>query len=185
MTAYGKMDKAIEGLLYGLNRNVESRSAVGEVGFGKAITAPVGSADTGASAKAETAKVLLDADLVTGNTINIVVNGTTIPQITFASSHVLTMGAIATAIVNQGFEAVVNSEVSGSRELLIRTSGSLAVVTFVIASGGSQAGVTITGTTTEVFVGISIFTQKQDGVYNATESISVLEEGDIWVQGSR
>ena len=184
MAEYGTMEKGVAGLLYGLNRDVFSRSAVGEVEFGKAVMAPLGASDTGSSAKSETAKVVFSADLVTGNKINIVVNGTVIPEVVFATSHLATMNLIIDAIVNQGYEATLNSNVANNRELLVRTNGAVAVVTVVITEGGSQATTTITGITTAVFVGVSIFSQKEKGLYEASESISVLEEGMIYVQAT-
>jgi acetylornithine/succinyldiaminopimelate/putrescine aminotransferase len=46
MTAYGNMDEALAGLAYGCENEVVSRLAGVEIGFGEAVFAPSGNADS-------------------------------------------------------------------------------------------------------------------------------------------
>lgn len=86
--------------------------------------------------------IVLNQDLVTGNTITIVFNTIqTLPIITFATSHLDTMNAIAIVLANQ--PQIASAVVGGIGNLTITVSMNEAVevsiTTFSVTGGASQA----------------------------------------------
>jgi uncharacterized phage protein gp47/JayE len=93
--------------------------------------------------------IVLNQDLVTGNTIVVVLNGTTLPTVTFATSHLATMNVIAALIQNQ--PEVVSATVGGTANRTITMDMATAIeVTmipndFTVSGGASQATAVIKG----------------------------------------
>ena len=93
--------------------------------------------------------IVLNQDLVTGNTIVVVLNGTTLPTVTFATSHLATMNVIAALIQNQ--PEVVSATVGGTANRTITMDIATAIeVTmipndFTVSGGASQATAVIKG----------------------------------------
>ncbi len=90
----------------------------------------------------EPINIVLNQDLVTGNTITIVFNTIqTLPIITFATSHLDTMNAIAIVLSNQ--PQIASAIVGGTANLTITVSMNEAVevsiTTFAVTGGASQA----------------------------------------------
>lgn len=126
-------------------------------------------------------------DLVTSNTINLLVNGVAISQVTFASTHAATMAAIATAI-----EAIADTDyvatVNAARQLkIVNPEGDVLISGIVVALGAGQATGTATYTGNEAFLGIARLdaTKEQDtsGVanYAAEDAVSVASKGAFYV----
>ncbi len=89
----------------------------------------------------------MDADLVTGNTVDLKINETSIAQITFTTDHDTTMGLLAQAI--QDNTKIETASVTAAREIIITgsTPGELVEITeIVIAGGTSQATATLATT---------------------------------------
>lgn len=103
---------------------------------------------------AQVVTVVFDADIVTGNTITIEVDGEEITQ-AFSTDHVTTMGALATQIA-----AIANIDTatvggSGSRTITITADEPgvpITVGTAVVTGGASQAEAVTTTTTENVGV---------------------------------
>lgn len=93
--------------------------------------------------------IVLNQDLVTGNTIVVVLNGTTLPTVTFATSHLATMNVIAALLQNQ--PEVVSATVGGTANRTITMDMATAIeVTmipndFTVSGGASQATAVIKG----------------------------------------
>lgn len=105
----------------------------------------------------DTASSAFSADLITGNVINATVNGVAIAPVTFATSHLLTMQAIANEIaaIPSIASAVVGG--AGNRTItIISNVGTATVVSsFVVTGGASQATVTTTSSQSGTFFGVT------------------------------
>lgn len=92
--------------------------------------------------------ITLAGDLVTGNVIDVTVNGVAITSTTWAASHVATMGVIAGKI--QALSTVATAIVSGGTNRIITVtsnSGDVVIVnSFVVTLGASQTTATIVRT---------------------------------------
>jgi|694.fasta_scaffold00191_36 uncharacterized phage protein gp47/JayE len=93
--------------------------------------------------------IVLNQDLVSGNTIVVVLNGTTLPTVTFAVSHLATMNVIAALIQNQ--PEVVTATVGGTanRTITMNMASAIEVIMipndFTVSGGASQATAVIKG----------------------------------------
>ncbi len=93
--------------------------------------------------------IVLNQDLVSGNTIVVVLNGTTLPTVTFAVSHLATMNVIAALIQNQ--PEVVTATVGGTanRTITMNMASAIEVIMipndFTVIGGASQATAVIKG----------------------------------------
>lgn len=86
--------------------------------------------------------IVLNQDLVTGNTITIVFNIIqTLPIVTFATSHLDTMNAIAIVIANQPqiASAVVGGTANRTITVSMKEAVEVTITTFSVTGGASQA----------------------------------------------
>ncbi len=86
--------------------------------------------------------IVLNQDLVTGNTITIVFNTIqTLPIVTFATSHLDTMNAIAVVIANQPqiASAVVGGTANRTITVSMKEAVEVIITTFSVTGGASQA----------------------------------------------
>lgn len=86
--------------------------------------------------------IVLNQDLVTGNTITIVFNTIqTLPIVTFATSHLDTMNAIAIVIANQPqiASAVVGGTANRTITISMKEAVEVSITTFSVTGGASQA----------------------------------------------
>lgn len=86
--------------------------------------------------------IVLNQDLVTGNTITIVFNTIqTLPIVTFATSHLDTMNAIAIVIANQPqiASAVVGGTANRTITVSMKEAVEVTITTFSVTGGASQA----------------------------------------------
>jgi uncharacterized phage protein gp47/JayE len=86
--------------------------------------------------------IVLNQDLVTGNTITIVFNTIqTLPIVTFATSHLDTMNAIAIVLANQPqiASAVVGGTANRTITMSMKESAEVTITTFSVTGGASQA----------------------------------------------
>jgi len=138
--------------------------------------------------------IVLSGDLITANVINVSVNGVALAPITFATSHLATMNAIAAAILAQPNIASAVVGGAGNHTLTVTaTEGNVAIVnSFVVTLGASQATATITNTTQDTFYGVGARTQNKPNPLNPTGSfgnpiylegdcVSLLTKGRIYV----
>jgi hypothetical protein len=196
MPAYGNLDTAIAGELYGLHpRTVESWRAAEQINFGVPVFTYEGEdfSDGNGSiynVKQDTTIITLDADLVASNVITttLTIDGVAQTPVatTFITNHDTTMtthkNALEAAITNL---AVTLTDGTNNREFTILLKGSnFTSTTSVVTLGASQAVATITYTTAQVFVGMSVITHKSlsgsVGYYEAEEAVNVLTDGWIY-----
>lgn len=99
----------------------------------------------------------LSADLVTGNVINISVSGNAITPVNFATSHLATMNAIATAVAS--LPNVASATVGGANNRTLTILGDAGfnptITSFIITGGASQAIPTITVGQSGTFFGVT------------------------------
>ena len=97
--------------------------------------------------KKQVQTIVFDADLVASNTINGDIGAFSIAEVTFASDHATTMALVAAAILAANL--YVESAVVDTRTITVTTALDQAdqdAASFVVAAGGSQAGVVETET---------------------------------------
>lgn len=93
--------------------------------------------------------IVLNQDLVASNTIVVILNGVTLPTVTFAVSHLATMNVIAALIQNQ--PEVVTATVGGTanRTITMNMATAIEVIMipndFTVSGGASQATAVIKG----------------------------------------
>lgn len=184
MGAYGAMEKAVAGLKSGLDARVESFKAGEIIAFGRALFGYAADAITAWLYKNDRSTVTLDADLVAANvaTWTVTVDGVAYNgAVTYATSHQATMGALVAAIQAAVPNSVVTLSATPFRVYTVDVDGKTVVATLVITLGVSQAGVTVANSSRQVFLGISMFDQKEGGNYASGDSVNVLVEGQIYV----
>lgn len=186
MAAYGNMDQALAGLLYGLtNEDQLSGVAKSNIGFGAAVFAYKGDNSEVYSYLQDSAKLVFSADLVASNSIQVSVTGYTIAAVVFATSHLNTMNLIVNAINAAGLEAVLDSSDATNRTIVLRKKATtITSATAAVTLGASQATVTSSYGSSQVFVGFAQFTSKEIGTgvgYATGEIVNVMRSGRLWV----
>ena len=168
--------------------NIKTRNANQAIKFGRAVVKGItGGVDVKNIFKSK-ASLTFSADFVTGNTINLKVNGVAISQITFATSHAVTFSAVIAAIDSlSGISAVAGT----GREILITVDNAISNITIsdvVVAGGASQATSTIVYSSVDIFEGIAALRHGQpttiggDDDYKTNDAVSVLTKGVIFVE---
>jgi len=188
MSAYNKLDPAIAGLKYGSMQSGEkivTYKAAEQINFGVPVFGYSGDNINVYNAKRDTAVSLLDADLVTSNVYTLTINGTDVAT-TFDTDHDTTMDAVKANIETAFPSATVTlTDATNNREVTIFQAGTNFTVTGVVTLGGSQAGVTVTYTTAQVFLGVSVITHKaytdSVGYYVQYDAVNVMEYGELYV----
>jgi hypothetical protein len=183
MPEYDYIDKSIVGLIQGLNNEIDGRFvAAEEIEFGTGVFGYIGEDKKVAPFHLDTGKLVYDADLVTGNLIDGVVNSVSITQVAWTSSHLDTMNLVVAAYAAlDGVEAILDPDDVANRTILIRTKFTDATVSSVVTGGASQAGTTVTYHSAQVFMGVSTFVQNSPGVYELYDAVNVLKSGMISV----
>ena len=139
------------------------------------------------------ATVTFSADLVTSNKINLKVTNssgvlTSIAEVTFATDHVTTMGAIGTAItaVNSDLTCTVGG--GSNRVLTVRMAEGtvLAIESVLVTAGASQATATVANSSDEAVAGITVkegYEQDSSGYVYAKsgDPAKVLRKGRIGI----
>jgi hypothetical protein len=162
------------------------------IGLGLGVVQRIGKPQQGRLPKANKAKIVLDADLVASNVVNLKVNGLAMAPVTYGSSHAATMAAVVVAIkaIAGVGNAVLDSSDTNSRTILVYSNDGLdCLVTDAAVTGGvSQANITVTTSTTDVIYGISIMSQAIEQVrftgivaYTSGAPVGCLVRGRIWV----
>lgn len=93
--------------------------------------------------------IVLNQDLVAGNTIVIILNGVTLPTVTFAISHLATMNVIAALIQNQPEVITATVDGTANRTITMNMASAIEVIMipndFTVSGGASQATAVIKG----------------------------------------
>ena len=136
---------------------------------------------------ADTAKAVYSADFVASNSIAFAVNGVSITPVVYATSHAATMTALINAIkALSGVEAVLDSTDGTGRTILIRTKGATATVSSTVTLGGSQATMSATYASGQLFNGVAKWATRVpatiggSGTFAQYEEIPVVFLADIY-----
>jgi len=129
-------------------------------------------------------KIVWDADFVTGNAIDIDINGTTITTVNYATSHVNTMGLIETQIEADLADstATIDPDDANSRTMLVEIDGSDVIptgTTVAVTGGASQADETLYFETGEQDVkDVAAWTETQKKIFfNSSGDLEILDSG--------
>ena len=139
--------------------------------------------------------LVFSADLIASNVINGDVNGIAITPVTYASSHLSTMGDIADAIelADPNLTAVVGG--ANNRTITITAANGFEIdaADWIVTLGVSQATITTSNISADVFYGIALRQQNKQNVYTPLgsggptpyfvgDSVPVETNGVVWVQ---
>lgn len=194
------MDVASEGLLADCGfKNCLSPRAFADIPIGRGVAKVVGEDYACRLPAQNQSTVVLDADLVTSNSIAVSVNGNALTPIVFAVSHDATMTAIAAAIAAEpNIASAVVSDPNNRTITVTADQGEVAVVdSFVVTLGASQATATITNGTQDSLFGVALRIQNKMNLldpnsgsngpapYYEGEPVSMLTKGRVyvWVDG--
>lgn len=188
MGAYETLDASIAGLKNGSMQSHEkivTYKAAEQINFGVPVFGYAGDNLNCWNAKRDTAIALLDADLVTSNVYTLTINGTAVAT-TFNTDHDTTMDDVKSNIEAAFPSATVTlTDATNNREVTIFQEGTNFTVTGVVTLGASQAGVTITYTTGQIFLGVSVITHSSYvgsvGYYVQYDAVNVMEYGEVYV----
>jgi hypothetical protein len=191
MSAYNNIDTAIAGLKADNNdvTRVISRAIQdsGGISFGASVWGYLGEEDKCYGFYLDTAKIVFDADFVASNSIVITVDGTAADAVSFDTDHDTTMDALITELTGEGWDASLDATDTDNRTIYIRKSKGSAVgtVSEAVTGGGSQPTGTITYETSQVFLGVAMYTAKNvdssgTGKYEQYDSVSIVNRGTIW-----
>lgn len=140
------------------------------------------------------ATLVFSADLVASNVINGSVGGSSISPVTYATSHLNTMGLIATAI--EAIDGVESATVGGDNNrtitIVMDNEVAAAVTGWAITAGASQATITATNTTSDSIFGVALFDESQMNGWSPTgstgplpyqvgQSVSNMSQGHVFV----
>lgn len=129
----------------------------------------------------KTGKIVFDADLITGNNVDIVVNGTAVTTVPFNTDHDTTMDDIIAQIETD----IPNSSASldtgdvDNRTILIEVfETGVTTLTAVVTGGVSQAVATITFITIDDYKAVAAWTETQKKIFfYASSESGILDSG--------
>lgn len=183
MPEYDYIDKSINGLIQGLNNEIDGRFVAAEqVEFGTGVFGYIGEDKKVGIFHLDVGKLVYSGEFVDSNVINVTVNGGAISPVTWDSTHIITMNLVVAAIdALEDVEAVLDPDDGSNLTILIRTKFVDATVSSVVTLGGSQATATATYHSGQVFMGCSTFVQNSPGVYELYDAVSVLKHGMVTI----
>jgi hypothetical protein len=185
-----ELDQYLEGQRAdGRAKVVISRVADQTIEFGRGVVAGTVKGERVKNITNSQAILDFDADFVTGNTIDLKVNGVAIVQVPFNTDQATTKADLISAIDNLDNVKAVDG---GARAITITIDDRLSdadITDVVVAGGASQAGFTITVSTLDTKVeGIAIVRHNQptlvggDDNYQALDQVSVMSRGTVAVK---
>lgn len=197
MGAYDRPEIAIAGLQYGANisdKDVISRyAAVDDISPGDPLFGYAGDDVNCYQAARDTLILTFSADLVALNvttlTLSAITNGVddahTVAE-TFDTDHDTTMDNLITAIETAYPNATVTlTDAINNRQITIFQKGANWTGSGVVTLGVSQATITPTYTTAQIFIGVAVFNQISTittrGIYPQGFMVDVENEGKRWV----
>lgn len=200
MGAYDRPEVALAGLQYGANisdKDVISRyAAVDDISPGDPLFGYEGDDINCYQAARDTLILTFSADLVALNvttlTLSAITNGVNDAQTvaeTFDTDHDTTMDNLVAAIEAAYPNATVTlTDAINNRQITIQQNGANWTGSGVVTLGVSQATITPTYTTAQVFIGIAVLnhmsTNTTRGLYEVGDMVDVLSEGKIYVNTS-
>lgn len=118
---------------------------------------------------------VFSADLITGNTVNVTVNGIAITPVVFATSHLATMNAVAAEIA--ALPGIASAIVGGANNRTItvmsQNGTSITVTDFLVTGGASQATVVTTDSAFGQFFGVTQLVYNKSNAFDPTNDPEV------------
>jgi hypothetical protein len=190
MNIYGEIDKALPGMKYGIHDEMESVAAGENIYPGDPVFGMVGDEKVCYGAHISAVSLTASADLVSGNSVSVTINGVTIDGITFEGNSVETIKKIINAIDQSddirtlGIDAFY---LEGSpRAIILQGPGVTITASVAVTGGSSQATFAAAAYSSSRFMGVAAFEQlgygKEVGYYPANTSVGVVVRGKIFVQ---
>lgn len=158
--------------------NTDSKIAKSVIPVGRGVSKVFGVDDQVRLPAANQGTVTFDADLLTANTIDLDVNGTSIDTVTFGTDHATTMALIAVEIAKH--PSVLSATVSAARVITVIgiDSNVILITDIVVASGTTQANGTAALTTRDTLYGIARLTQALEG--GMPNGLATINRGTIF-----
>lgn len=170
------------------NTNIKTRSAEQIIEFGRALVRGNTPSVSVKNIYKSKASILFSADFVTSNTINLDVNGVSISEVVFTSSHNITFNNLIDSIdALTGVTAVAGT----GDEVIITIDNSLSNIkidNLSITGGASQAANIITYSSSDKFEGVAVLRHGQpiviggDDKYQPKDDVNVLTKGVVYVE---
>jgi hypothetical protein len=168
------------------NKNSYISEDSSSIEFGRGVALGTDPAKQVKNYYTEIATVVYDADFVSLNSIAFSVNGVAITPVVFDTDQATTMAALVAAVDGLTGVDAVATDVSGdnrtiqvTRRVLASETSADIVVTSTVTLGVSQASATITNTTDQLFGGIVILKQNEDGVIAQYEDLGAMTVGAV------
>jgi len=189
MNLYGDMKKAIAGLLYGIECETESLAAGENLYPGDPVFGMVGDEKVGYGAHISAVSLTASADLVTGNSAVVTVNGVTLDPVAFEESSEQTVKKIINAI-DQSMEiralGIDAFSLAGSpKAVILQGPGVTITASITVTGGASQPTFASAAYSSMKFMGVARFQQlgfaKETGYYPANTSVPIQTDGKVFV----
>jgi hypothetical protein len=189
MDLYGNIEKAIAGMKYGIDTPTESLAAGEKLYPGDPVFGLVGDEKVVFGAHVSAVSLTAAADLVSGNSIAVTINGITLDPVVFENSSVDTIKKIINAIDQSdairdlGIDAFF---LEGSpRAIILQGPGVTITASAVVTGGASQTTFASAAYSSMRFMGVVRFEQlaygKEVGCFPAGVSVPVQTEGKVFV----
>jgi hypothetical protein len=186
---YGDMKKALAGQTFGLEAECESFCAGEEFFPGDPAFGIVGDDKMAYKAHVSAVTLTADANLVTGNSIAVTVNGIAVDAVSFVSNSAATIAAIVTAInLNEEIRAlgITAFAAEGSaRAFSLQGPGVTITASAEVTRGAAQAEFAFAANDFAKFLGVTRFEQLGAGIdvgkFAPTDAIPVQTRGKIFV----
>jgi hypothetical protein len=195
MADYGNQGTPFAGMVHDIDfgHDRTRKCAEESIDWGIPIFSYPGDDINGYTIKQDVSVILLDADLVTDNTITttLTIDGVAQTPVAtaFDTNHDTTMtnhkNDLEAAFAN--LTVTLTDDVDNREFTLLLKGENITLLTSVVTGGASQAGTTITYSNGQIFQGFARFTQQGDlevGSYYENEAMNVRERGFIWVDAS-
>jgi len=187
MTAYADMSPGVAGLIVTQYPKIDSGIVQESMTPGTPVFGYTNSGKKIWKLKADVSKLVFSGDLGASNSTVITVNGVAAAAVVYATSHIATMTAILGAInAVAGSEAVLDTDDTNNRTILIRTKGVTATCSGAV-TGGSAVTITPTnGLYGQKFVGVLGLrhnvptSQGGSGSFVQYEAAPVVYDADLW-----
>jgi hypothetical protein len=190
MDLYGGLKPAIAGLKYGLDSETESIAAGERFYPGDPVFGFVGNAKVGFGAHVSSVSMTASANLITGNSVAVTINGVALDPVAFVTDSATTFQEIVNAInLNEdlrdlGIEAYL---VEGSpRAFYLAAPGLTITAAATVTGGSSQATFASAAYSAMKFMGVAPFEQIADkdgvGFYPSHTSVPVQYRGKLYIR---
>jgi hypothetical protein len=190
MNIYDNIDKAIAGQSYGLDVETETLAAGEDLYPGDPVFGMVGDDKSGYGAHVSAVSLTANADLVTGNSIALIINGITLPPVAFEGSSVATLKKLVNAVDQNaevralGIDAFF--EEGSPRAVILQGPGVTITASATVSGGASQATFASAAYPAMRFMGVARFEElvfgKEVGFYPAGAAVPVQTRAKIFVK---